>query len=84
MIIIPPSVAATVGSESVVGLRNLIRTSCGLADKPFAVGVFNDAANCWVDLKCISDIQGSVFKVGFITGLVYLCIYLFIYFSSRT
>ena len=77
VIVIPPSVAATVGSESVVGLRNLIRTSCGLADKPFVLRVFDDAANCWVDLKCISDIQGSAIKVGFISGLISLFLYKF-------
>ena len=37
---IPPSVVATVGSESIVGLKNLFQTSCGL-DKQSIVGLKN-------------------------------------------
>ena len=71
---IPPSVVATVGSESIVGLKNLIKTSCGL-DKPFALGTFDATANCWTGLKCVSDIQGSEIKVGFIRGFFILSIF---------
>ena len=55
-----------------------------IGDEPFALGVFDDAVNCWVELKCIPIFKVQIFMSALLEALfLYFCISFLIYFSIK-